>query len=294
MGVGRFGLFLCCVIGFGLIGGGCTVVFEADEGTESCRLTFGDTIEHYTLDGQGGNTEVAGLHSEVLANSVTKEDNVLVPSAMLAEQRDPAECGHAATLNGVSSAFIQIDGDEFTEAVSLDFWFRTDSIISNNQVGGLLVKDGVDPNAGDMGIFIFESAVAQSSYHVLLRLQDGTDTYFGCSNRVELGDWNHVAVSFNDVTGVELFVNGELAESTNPDVPDGSNLGRQDCGEGAVAKTAILQDNDRDWLWGANNLQSPGNVARDGTKGAIDELRFRSGPFTAIEAKMVYESISEP
>ncbi len=176
------------------------------------------------------------LESNVIADSVRKEGNQLVVSSLIAEARAPIGCGLAATLNGVSSTFVRIGGDAFTDAGS----------------------------------------------------------FFGCSDPVVLGAWNHVAVSFNDDTGVVLFVNGERADNTTAAVPDGANLGQQACGIDAGASIATLQDNQREWMWGANNLQSPANVARDGTVGAIDELRFRSGAFTQEEARLVYEHVAVP
>jgi hypothetical protein len=147
--------------------------------------------------------------------------------------------------------------------------------------------------AGGCTVIFEASESGIEDYHVLLRTEDGNGAvYFGCSDAVELGVWNHVAVSF-DPNGTTLLVNGELAANARAVVPAASVLRQHTCGEGANFPLNF-SDNERDFLWGASNIGAPDNEARDGTTGLLDELRFRTARINEIQASSVYDSLDGP
>ena len=316
----EFALRLLCVLGLGLAAANCSILFEdaksgstpgaIDAGipgpdakptdSNKCGVPLPGTIGYFPVDGEQGSLQVLDTVSGVIADSVAVEDGVLTPRPLNSSSRVEENCGDAARLDGIEGQFVRIGSQRFKNALSLDFWFQT-AILSDGPLGGLLTADGQGNDSGDMGIFIFKSDVAGGdpdastpTHHVLLRLQDGAGgIYYGCSDPIALGAWNHVAVSFDGLEGgAQLFVNGVLAENTRAIVPSDSVLGSHPCGSGLAANSVTLTSNARPWLWGASNIGGPDVPARDGTRGDIDELRFRTQKFSLQEAQLVYESLS--
>lgn len=90
--------------------------------------------------------------------------------------------------------------------------------------------------------------------------------------------------------GATLFLNGVSANSFDEiTIPLFNTI---QCGNSDdPGFNVTLQDNVRDWMWGAAGYSTPNMVVRDGFIGAVDELRFRNQVFTASEALDVYNSV---
>lgn len=263
-----------------------------DASERACGISLSGTIGYFALDGESGNISLDDQIADRSANSVTGVGNTLVSTPLNTRSGPSTECGDAAALNDISGTFITLDNNGFSDAVSMDFWFQVDSFAEGGDRGVLLTKDGNGSTLGDLALFLIPAQSNPNNYRVLLRLQyDDFNNYYACSAPiVPQGVWNHVAVSLDAMDGATLFLNGVSANSFDEiTIPLFNTI---QCGNSDdPGFNVTLQDNVRDWMWGAAGYSTPNMVVRDGFIGAVDELRFRNQVFTASEALDVYNSV---
>lgn len=173
---------------------------------------------------------------------------------------------NALNFDGTSGHVSIPDSDalDLTTAGTLGTWFNMDSI---KPFGGLIHK-------GDKADWSDESYTMQfwSGNKVMLGLRDdsGNVTKVVTNTKFQPGQWYHVAATW-DPTGMKIYVNGELDNSTTQTavarVTDGSvNIGAQ---------------------LGEEYNPDLGNLPYEGT---IDEAQIHSGAMTEDEIKLYYDS----
>lgn len=294
--------------------GGCSLLFDASRSIDSdaasidarpCGIGLDDTIAYYIVDGDGDKQFLNDSFGDNTAVVRTEESNQLVPANLETADGPSTPCGEAVRFNTLDPAFVSIPSNSFQEVASFDFWFKMDSVTSEEQIGALLAKDRRSATDGDMILFVYESNNEPTSHHVILRLQKSLeDQYYACSDSIAPRSWNHVGVSFGGNTGVKLFVNGNEAnndalELSSPGFffSDSAECHRQGSAE-FDAEFNTLESNTHDWLWGASNHRDgdiEGSiVASEFLDGAVDELRFRSEELSQSQALDVYESVLPP
>ncbi len=160
---------------------------------------------------------------------------------------------------------------DFEGIKSVDFWFYPQAV----ERGTLLAKDTSGTHLGN-----FEVYLQTAPFSLNLRLQNANSSYELRATNIQATTWHHLAISFDEEDGVTLFLNGVLAP-----------------GLGSMAKNATLEKNHLKWILGASNSNQTVTEANDREhitdpfNGIIDELRFRSEPFTKDQATDVYRKI---
>ncbi len=261
-----------------------------------CNADPENTQLKYSFDGQHGNMMIMPAFSE------SESASGIVGSVMAGDEEGGAAslsvvafgdytCTEAASFVG-NTTFIQIPADSLFEATrSVDFWFYP----VTTSGGHMLTKNQYGAKAGDFGIGV--APTSDNSLYLAFWMQDGTTTYGLCGGPLTEGAWHHVAVSFG--ASQELFLDGERAtnvEALTQAAGSGSDILRW-CDNGA-ATNLDLTANTRSWIVGASNgyqgngtfPQGSSTDIRDHFKGYIDELRFRSVPFTLAEAMTVFNA----
>lgn len=174
-----------------------------------------------------------------------------------------AGCGMALEFPTTGTTYVEIpDRPEFhLRRGSIELLVRTSDF---SELRGILSRDA--RNAANPGhLTLYETVEGR----IALRMQEDGDMVL-CSNQVlEPGTWVQVMINLGDP--VELYIDGERAQSDGPvTVPGG------DCGE---ARAMGIHGNRNPWILGGSQEGSDegaaGPVVKPFRGGAIDHLRIR-------------------
>ncbi len=253
-----------------------------------CGPTLDNTLAHYSFEGEAGLEEMGNSEAEFTAKFSHLKDPDSFEPGVLTVATGPEGCGEAAQLVTLNESIIVVGDESLPTAQSVDFWLFLDSENAGMDRAGVLSKDSNTVHNGDLELALLPAQTAADGSHLVMRMQRETPDpgeYFQCSEVLAFGVWHHIAVS-NDISGAEFFVNGLSANAT-PDL--NSIFAGDSCNQdSANAKQTIAANNMSDWFFGATASLSPNPLARLFLAGRIDEIRFRSVPFTLEDATLVY------
>jgi hypothetical protein len=117
------------------------------------------------------------------------------------------EVGQAMTFNGTSDYLTVANSPDPNSEYSFDAWVYWNGNINTSSHDGIVVKNNAANDNDSYSMFIF--ADDNSLYNVL----DG-QTYATLANSVPVGQWFHVAQTFDGSTA-KVYINGNLATSFN-------------------------------------------------------------------------------
>lgn len=272
-----------------------------------CGASLSDTIVRFPVDGSDGNMRLLTSSGVPVGDGTRTEsitDATLQPTDLLGTS-GPDGCGTALQVQSAAAgSFVRIRDTDFDGVQSVDFWFKLEqSLPSTERFGALLSKDSAGGHDGDLLVVLYDDG---PDVRVGMRIQAGVaDHYEACSEAIIVGEWHHVAVSFSSTVGAMLYVDGVRGDYEMGDF-GGPQLQAGDCDlvndSTSPARTMLLDNNPNHWMWGASNhAVRPEGGLPTGTlidynvvPLLLDELRFRSKPFTPEEASDAHAAVASP